>query len=417
MRLETIRLAGELAIPFTSGILIGIGETRAERLDALLALRALGDEHGHLGEVIVQNFRAKPGTRMADHPGCDARRAALDGRRGAHPARRRLARAGAAEPRLRRLPAAARRRASTTGAASRRSRSTTSIPRRRGPRSSGCARRPRRAGSRSRRGCRSTPSTSPTSTAGSTRPSLPPCAVRRTRSASPARIAGRPASRSRCRSSSGATRSRSSSTGEELGRDEIVRLLSARGERARARVRGGRPAATRGVRRRGHLRRDAEHPVHERLLLQVRLLRVLEGQAGREPARPRVPRADGRDRAALAGGVGARRDRGLPAGRHPPGVHGRLLRRGRRLDPRGGAGHPRPRVLRARGVAGRGDARPLARGRTSRGCAISGSARCRARRPRSSTTRCARSSAPTRSRPTSGSRCTMPPTASACART
>ena len=67
-RLETIRLAGELAIPFTSGILIGIGETREERIDALLALKALGEEHGHVQEVIVQNFRAKPGTRMAAHP-------------------------------------------------------------------------------------------------------------------------------------------------------------------------------------------------------------------------------------------------------------------------------------------------------------------------------------------------------------
>jgi FO synthase len=67
-RLETIRLAGELAIPFTSGILIGIGETREERIDALLALRALGEKHGHVQEVIVQNFRAKPGTRMAGHP-------------------------------------------------------------------------------------------------------------------------------------------------------------------------------------------------------------------------------------------------------------------------------------------------------------------------------------------------------------
>ena len=82
-RLETIRLAGELAIPFTSGILIGIGETRDERLDALLALQALDEEHGHIGEVIVQNFRAKPETRMADHPDADARRAALDDRRGA----------------------------------------------------------------------------------------------------------------------------------------------------------------------------------------------------------------------------------------------------------------------------------------------------------------------------------------------
>ncbi len=68
VRLETIRLAGELAIPFTSGILIGIGETREERLEALVALAELDDEHGHIGEVIVQNFRAKPGTRMADHP-------------------------------------------------------------------------------------------------------------------------------------------------------------------------------------------------------------------------------------------------------------------------------------------------------------------------------------------------------------
>ncbi|HWL33444.1 MAG TPA: 5-amino-6-(D-ribitylamino)uracil--L-tyrosine 4-hydroxyphenyl transferase CofH [Gaiellaceae bacterium] len=67
-RLQTIELAGELRIPFTSGILIGIGETRAERLEALEALRVLHERHGHLQEVIVQNFRAKPGTRMASHP-------------------------------------------------------------------------------------------------------------------------------------------------------------------------------------------------------------------------------------------------------------------------------------------------------------------------------------------------------------
>ena len=62
-----MRLAGELGIPFTSGILIGIGETRAERIEALLALRDMAESYGHLREVIVQNFRAKPGTRMADH--------------------------------------------------------------------------------------------------------------------------------------------------------------------------------------------------------------------------------------------------------------------------------------------------------------------------------------------------------------
>jgi FO synthase len=67
-RLETIELAGELAIPFTTGILIGIGETREERIEALEAIRALHDRYGHVQEVIVQNFRAKPGTKMASAP-------------------------------------------------------------------------------------------------------------------------------------------------------------------------------------------------------------------------------------------------------------------------------------------------------------------------------------------------------------
>ena len=67
-RLETLRLAGEAAVPFTSGLLIGIGETRLERVESLLALRQLHEEYGHLQEVIIQNFRAKPGTRMATAP-------------------------------------------------------------------------------------------------------------------------------------------------------------------------------------------------------------------------------------------------------------------------------------------------------------------------------------------------------------
>src|SRR5689334_13702389 len=65
-RLATLAAAGEERVPFTTGILIGIGETRAERLDALLAIRELSDRYGHVQEVIVQNFRAKPRTRMAD---------------------------------------------------------------------------------------------------------------------------------------------------------------------------------------------------------------------------------------------------------------------------------------------------------------------------------------------------------------
>ena len=68
VRLETIREAGRLSIPFTSGILIGIGETREERIESLLALRELHDEFGHIQEIIIQNFRAKNGTKMADAP-------------------------------------------------------------------------------------------------------------------------------------------------------------------------------------------------------------------------------------------------------------------------------------------------------------------------------------------------------------
>jgi FO synthase len=67
-RLETIRLAGEARVPFTTGILIGIGETREERIESLLAIRKLHQQYGHIQEVIVQNFRAKPGTKMAEAP-------------------------------------------------------------------------------------------------------------------------------------------------------------------------------------------------------------------------------------------------------------------------------------------------------------------------------------------------------------
>lgn len=68
IRLATIAAAGEAAVPFTSGILIGIGETRRERIESLLALRELHRRYGHIQEIIIQNFRAKPNTRMANAP-------------------------------------------------------------------------------------------------------------------------------------------------------------------------------------------------------------------------------------------------------------------------------------------------------------------------------------------------------------
>jgi FO synthase len=66
LRLRTIEEAGRQKIAFTTGMLIGIGETLAERVDSLLAIKRLHDMYGHIQEVLIQPFRAKPGTRMAN---------------------------------------------------------------------------------------------------------------------------------------------------------------------------------------------------------------------------------------------------------------------------------------------------------------------------------------------------------------
>jgi FO synthase len=68
LRIRTIESAGQLSMAFTTGILIGIGETREERVDALLAIRSAHQKYGHVQEVIVQPFRAKPDIRMAQAP-------------------------------------------------------------------------------------------------------------------------------------------------------------------------------------------------------------------------------------------------------------------------------------------------------------------------------------------------------------
>jgi FO synthase len=68
LRLRTMEEAGKLSIAFTTGILIGIGETMEERVDSLFAIRTLHETYGHIQEVIIQNFRAKPEIPMAAHP-------------------------------------------------------------------------------------------------------------------------------------------------------------------------------------------------------------------------------------------------------------------------------------------------------------------------------------------------------------
>ncbi len=108
-RLATLDAAGELQIPFTTGILVGIGDTRADRIEALEAIAASHRKHGHVQEVIVQNFLPKPGTAMHLAPACPSDEylwsiavARIDPSARDPPA-------GAAEP-VRRLRRAARRR-------------------------------------------------------------------------------------------------------------------------------------------------------------------------------------------------------------------------------------------------------------------------------------------------------------------
>ena len=68
LRIKLIENAGKLKIPFTTGLLIGIGETIEERVESLLELRRIQDKYGHIQEIIIQNFRSKPGIPMENHP-------------------------------------------------------------------------------------------------------------------------------------------------------------------------------------------------------------------------------------------------------------------------------------------------------------------------------------------------------------
>ncbi len=70
-RLATIEAAGRAQVPFTTGLLVGIGDTRHERIEGLLALRDLNSTYGHIQEIIIQNFIPKPVTAMASTPECD----------------------------------------------------------------------------------------------------------------------------------------------------------------------------------------------------------------------------------------------------------------------------------------------------------------------------------------------------------
>ena len=185
-------------------------------------------------------------------------------------------------------------------------------------------------------------------------------------------------------------------TGDELGEDEITRLLEARGGEA-ARV----CAAADRLRR-----QVAGDEVTYVVTRNIQYTNVCyfrcgfcafsKGKLAAEPARRAVPRPARRDRPPLRGGVGAGRDGGLPPGRDPPGLHRRVLRRRRTRDPRRrarGSTCTRSRRSRSGKALRRSGSRWPSTSPTS---ATSGSARCRAPRRRSSTTMCVASSVRTR---------------------
>ena len=360
-RLETIRLAGELAIPFTSGILIGIGETREERIDALLALRSLAEEHGHLREVIVQNFRAKPGTRMAEHPDAPMEEhlwsiavarivlgpgihvqappnlayddfpllldAGIDDWGGVSPVTVDHVNPEAPWPEVERLREACR------------SRGLELAPRlplypehvadlerwvdpavapaiRRAADAHGLAREDRWAPGE------------PVSRAVRRRPR--PGAGRGSWARSWERTSSSASSRRADASASGCCAAADALRREVCG-DDVTYVVTRNIQYTNVcYFRCGFCAFSKG-----------------------KLAANLRGPAYLVPEEEIVRR--------VQRGVGARGDRGVPAGRDPPVVHRRLLR-GRRLgDSRGRSRHPRPRLLGARGVAGRGDARARSR--------------------------------------------------------
>ena len=402
-RLATIRAAGELAVPFTSGILIGIGETRRERIEALLALRDLHAD--------TATCRRSSSRISAPSPARDGRRAGADARgslwtiaRRPPGLRARDEHPGAAQSQSRRPRPAARRRHQRLG------RRVAGDPRPRQSRgavariSKPCGARPRRPARSSRHAWRSIPAMSWSRSAGWRRP----CASRSSTTPMPRAsratidwIAGRvplAAGRSRLTRSqlAGAGAARRSASARGTARRsceaEVVRLFAARGREADERSARPADALRRGGQRRaGRLRRQSQHQLHQRLLLPLPVLRLLQGQAlARTCAARPYDSISRRSRAATreAWARGAT-EICLQGGIHPDYTGWTYLEICRAVK-QAAPENPRPRLLAARGLAGRAHARDLARRIPRRAEAAPGSARCPAPPPRSWTTRCAR---------------------------
>ena len=367
-RLATLEFAGELAIPFTTGILVGIGDTRADQLAGLRAIAASHARHGHVQEVIVQNFLPKAGTAMFRAEPCAPEdlvwaiaaarlvlppdihvqappnlsdelgpllAAGIDDWGGVSPVT-----ADHVNPE-RAWPALDILREATEAAGHTLAPRLTIYPT--------FAHDPARWLDPALH----FPVMDVSDAEGLAREDLvvlggrgaPAPAARRARPAT-ARGAGRDQRRHRPRCGGRGAGRRGARPGGGRGRDrDALQRPRPRGAHG---GRGGRRPAPAHCRRGRDLRAQPQHQLHERLHLQVPLLRLLQGPALAQPARRALPAGTRRDHAARRRGRRRGGHRGLPAGRHPPQLRRRLLR----ARARSGAGrvdrHPHPRLHRAR---------------------------------------------------------------------
>ena len=379
-RLETIRLAGEEAVPFTSGILIGIGETREERIEALLALRDAHDAHGHIQEIIVQNFRAKPGTRMADAP-----EPSLDELLWTIATARILFGPEAniqAPPNLSpgALPQLVAAGINDWGGVSPVTQDYVN-PEAPWPHLDALARETAAAG----KTLAERLTVYPTYARAGERwldPALQTRVLKLVDSEGYPRTdgwvtgSGGPPPEDRVFAPAVIAPDIErllvrAEAGEGLGEDALARLFGARGgafdavcaaaDALRASVSG--PQVSYVVNRNINYTNVC--------YFRCQFCAFSKGQAEREPARPALRPDAGRDRAPRAGGLGAGRDRGLPPGRHPSRLHRQDLSRDLPHHQGGRARDPRPRLLAAGDLAGRRDARPH-RARLPRGASGGG---------------------------------------------
>ena len=395
-RLATLEAAGELAIPFTTGLLVGIGESRADRLATLEAIVASHRRHGHVQEVIVQNFLPKPGTAMHRSPACPTDEflwtiaiarlvlptdihlqappnlsddlaplvaSGIDDWGGVSPVT-----ADHVNPE-RAWPALGILRAATEAAGYTLAPRLTLYPE--------FATDPEQWLSESMRfpvldasDAEGLGRDHPWCSGGEFPPPLvgggrirPPPVPALDRHGWPHRCA-----RLRQRGGRGAGR-RGPGPGARRGRDRHA-VLGTRPRGAR-RGRGRRPGAARRGGRRRHVGGQPQHQLHQRVHLQVPLLRLLQRPALAEPTGCSVSSRVERHHRARRRGRGRRGHRGVPARRHPPQLRRRLLPRGDPGRAPGVGPDPHPWVHRPGGdrrgtTPGRGPRRlspPPARGR------------------------------------------------------